>query len=166
MRPSSGWSGMAYTLLRPNLFMQGLLGLAGSIKAEGRFSLAAGDARVSVVDERDNAAAAAAALTEPGHEGRTYTLTGPEALTHAEIAAALSEATGRGVEFVDIPGDAMREALLGMGVPPWQTEGLVEDYAHYHRGEAADAASGVLDATGRPLRRFAEFARDHATAFS
>ena len=159
-------SGMAYTFLRPNLFMQGLLGFGTSIKSDGKFFAAAAGAAISVVDVRDNAAVAAAALTEPGHEGRTYTLTGPEALTHAEMAAAISDAVGRPVTFVDIPPDAMRDALLGMGMPPWQADGLVEDYAHYRRGEAAAVASGVQDATGQPPRAFANFARDHAAAFS
>lgn len=159
-------SGMAYTFLRPNLYMQGLLGFAQSIKSTGQLFAAAADARVSVVDVRDNAAVAAAALTEPGHEGRTYTLTGPQALTHAEMAAAISEAVGRTVTFVDIPPEAMRGALLGLGMPPWQADGLIEDYAHYRRGEAAAVMSGVRDATGRPPRPFSAFARDYAPAFS
>lgn len=159
-------SGMAWTFLRPNLFMQGLLGFKQSIKSEGKFYAAAGDARVSTVDVRDNAAAAAAALTEPGHESRTYDLTGPETLTHAEMAAKLSDATGRAIAFVDIPPDAMRKALGDMGMPPWQADGLVEDYAHYRRGEAAAVTSGVRDATGRPPRGFAEFARNYAAAFA
>jgi len=158
-------SGMAYTFLRPNLFMQGLVSFSRSIRTEGRFYAAARDARISVVDVRDNAAVAAAALTEPGHEGRTYTLTGPAALTHAEMAAGLSEATGRPIAYVDVPPAAMRDALLGMGAPPWQADGLIEDYAHYRRGEAASAASGVQDATGQAPRPFAVFARDYAAAF-
>lgn len=157
-------SGMAYTFIRPNLFMQGLLGFSQSVKAEGRFFAAAGDAKISVVDVRDNAAVAAAALTRLGHEGRTYTLTGPAALTHAEMAAGLSEATGHPIAFVDVP-PAMRDALLGMGMPPRQADGLVEDYAHYRRGEAASVASGVQDATGQAPRPFAAFARDYASAF-
>ena len=159
-------SGMAWTFLRPNLFMQGLLGFAGSIRAEGRFHAAAGDARVSVVDVRDNAAAAAAALTEGGHEGCIYDLSGPEALTHAEMAAKLSEAAGREIAFVDVPPDAMRGALVGTGMPLWQADGLVEDYAHYRRGEAAAVLPGVEDATGQPPRGFSSFARDYAAAFS
>lgn len=159
-------SGMAYTFLRPNLYMQGLLGFSESIRSKGKFFAAADGARVSVVDVRDNAAAAAAALTEPGHEGRTYTLTGPEALTHAEMAASISDAAGRPVTFADIPAEAMRDSLLGMGMPPWQADGLSEDYAHYRRGEAAAVTSGVQDATGKPPRAFAAFARDYAAAFS
>jgi uncharacterized protein YbjT (DUF2867 family) len=159
-------SGLAYTFLRPNLFMQGLLAYRASIVAEGRFFAAAGDARISAVDVRDIAAVAAAALTEPGHEGRTYDITGPEALTHAEMAERLSDALGRRVEFVDVPPDAMRQALIGFGVPVWQADGLIEDYAHYRRGEASAVASGVQDVTGGAPRSFAEFARDYAQAFS
>lgn len=159
-------SGIAYTFLRPNLYMQGLLAFRASVVSTGQFFAAAGDAKVSVVDVRDNAAAAAAALTEPGHEGRIYDLTGPEALTHAEMAAYLSDAVGRRITFVDVSSDAMREALLGAGLPRWQADGLVEDYAHYRRGEASALTSGMQDATGKTPRRFSAFARDYAGAFS
>ena len=158
-------SGMAYTFLRPNLFMQGLIGLRSTIVAKGQFFAAAGDARISVIDVRDIAAAAAAALVEQGHEGKVYDLTGPAALTHAEMAAQLASALGREVAFVDVPPDAMRAALLGTGFPEWQADGIVEDYAHYRRGEASAVTSGVEDATGLSPRTFAEFARDYAPAF-
>jgi uncharacterized protein YbjT (DUF2867 family) len=159
-------SGLAYTFLRPNLFMQALLGFSSTIKSQGRFYAPIGDSKVSVVDVRDNAAVAVAALTGDGHEGQTYTLTGPEALSHAEIAAHLSAATGRTITFVGIPPQAMREAVRQMDMPPWQADGLVEDYAHYDRGEAAAIATGVKDATGAEPRAFAAFARDYAAAFS
>jgi uncharacterized protein YbjT (DUF2867 family) len=146
--------------------MQGLLAFRASIKSTGTFYAAAGDAKVSVVDVRDNAAAAAAALTEPGHQGRTYDLTGPQALTHAEMAAQLSEAVGRPIAFVDIPPEAMQDALLGAGVPLWQAEGLLEDYAHYRRNEASAVRPGVQNATGKQARSFSDFARDYASAFS
>ena len=159
-------SGIAYTFLRPNLFMQGLLAFRGAIASQGKFFAAAGDAKVSVVDVRDNAAAAAAALTGLGHEGRTYDLTGPEALTHAQMAATLSGALGRPVAFADVPPEAMRDALLDAGMPLWQADGLVEDYARYRRGEASAVAPGVRDATGEPPRAFSAFARDYAPAVS
>ncbi|UPL47759.1 SDR family oxidoreductase [Hymenobacter sublimis] len=158
-------SGLAYTFLRPNLFMQGLLAFQGTIAAQGQFFAPVGEARISVVDVRDIAAAAAAALTETGHENRTYDLTGPQALTHADMACALALATDRPVTFLDVPPAAMRGALLGLGMDPWMAEGLVEDYAHYHRGEAATVAPGVQQATGRAPRSFASFARDYAPAF-
>lgn len=159
-------SGIRYTFLRPNLFMQGLLVFRSSIATNGEFFAAAGDAKVSVVDVRDIAAAAAAALTKPGPEGQTYDLTGPEALTHSEMAAQLSDALGRRISFVDITPEAMKAALLGAGLPPWQADGLLEDYAHYRRDEASMVTSGVKEATGAPPRSFAVFARDYGPLFS
>ena len=159
-------SGMAYTFLRPNLFMQGLLGLRETIIGQGKFFAPIGEARISVIDVRDIAAAGAAALAEEGHQGRTYNLTGPQALSHGEMAEKLSRVLGQRIEFVDIPPAAMREALLAAGLPVWQADGLIEDYAHYSRGEAAEVASGVQDATGKPPRCFEDFASDYAQAFS
>lgn len=158
-------SGMAWTFLRPNLFMQGLLHFAGMIREQGMFAAPIGDARVSVVDVRDNAAVAALALTEDGHEGKIYTLTGAEALTHAEMGVRLSATTGRTVRFVDADDDQLRHAMAAAGMPAWQIEGLVEDYAHYMRGEAAALGDGVQAATGRPPLGFNGFAHDYASAF-
>jgi len=159
-------SGLAFTHLRPNLYMQGLLGFRSSIASEGRFFAPAGNARVSVVDVRDIAAVAAAALTQNGHEGKSYDITGPEALTHREMAAQLSEASGKLVSFVDVPDATMRDALLRLGVPEWQADGLIEDYAHYRRGEASEVSTAVQDVTGLPPRSFRDFARDYRQDFS
>lgn len=114
---------------------------------------------------RDIAAVAAKALTESGHEGKTYDITGPEALTHAEMAAQLSETVGKEIKYVDVPPESMRQTLLGFGMPAWQADGLVEDYDHYRRGEAAMMTSTVRDVTGKEPIPFAQFAKDHADKF-
>jgi uncharacterized protein YbjT (DUF2867 family) len=157
--------GIGYTFLRPNLFFQGLLALAKPIAAEGRFFAPIGDTPVSAVDVRDIADVAAAALTQAGHEGATYTLTGPAAVTHAEMATALGAALGREITFIDVPPEAFAGSLHGM-LPPWQVAGLLEDYAHYRRGEAAMVSTAVAEVAGRPAMDFAQFARDYAPAFS
>jgi uncharacterized protein YbjT (DUF2867 family) len=156
--------GLGYTFLRPNLYFQGLLNFRASIVDEGRFYAPIGDARVSAVDVRDIAAAAAIALTEPGHLGATYTITGPASVTHDEMAHAISEAIGRDVAFVDVPPEAFASALQGQ-LPAWQVEGLIEDYAHYARGEAAEVDPTVREITGQEPRDVAEFARDYARHF-
>lgn len=158
-------SGIAYTFLRPNLFMQGLLSFRSTIQVAGRFFAPVGEAVVSVVDVRDIAAVAAAALTEPGHEGQAYDITGPETLTHAQMAAQLSAALGMPVSFVDITEEAMRSTLRAFRFPEWQAEGLIEDYAHYRRGEAALVTSTVWELTGNAARPFSVFARDYRQAF-
>jgi uncharacterized protein YbjT (DUF2867 family) len=159
-------SGMAYTFLRPNLFMQGLLNFRSTIATKNAFYAAIGDAKVSIVDVRDIAEVAVAALTSSEHEGKTHDLTGSQALTHAEMAQAISNAIGRQITFIDIPPDTMLDILLKSNFPTWQAEGLIEDYAHYQRGEAAIIASGVQDATGKAPRSFETFARDYAPMFS
>jgi uncharacterized protein YbjT (DUF2867 family) len=155
--------GLDHTVLRPNLYMQGLFGFAGTVR-QGWFAAPVGTAAVSAIDTRDIADTAAVVLTDPGHSGRTYTLTGPRAVTHDEIARALSDATGRHITFHDASAEQFTATLTGL-LPPWQLAGLVEDYAHYARGEAADVHSTVADITGHPARDVVEFAHDHAAAF-
>lgn len=158
-------SDMTFTFLRPNLFMQGLLGFRSSIVEQDNIFAAVGDASISLVDVRDIAAVAAAALVEPGHEGKIYTLTGPQALTHAEIADELSKALGHQITFIDVPPAAMRAALAGVGFPDWQADGLIEDYAHYSRNEASTIETGIEEVMGKLPRNFADFARDYASYF-
>jgi uncharacterized protein YbjT (DUF2867 family) len=157
--------GLSFTFLRPSLYFQGLLAFQPMIAKEGRFVAPIGDARVSAVDVRDIAAVAAAALAERGHEGKTYRITGPSAVTHAEMADVIAKAIGRSVTFTDVPPEVFAGALGAAGVPPWQVDGLIEDYAHYARGEAAAVHSDVHDVTGVEPRDIGTFARDYARAF-
>lgn len=159
-------SGLAYTFLRPNLFMQGLLGFKEPILKQGKLFAPVGNSKISVVDVRDIARVLAAALTEEGHEGKTYNLTGAEALSHQEMCDKLSATLNRPIQFVDVSPAEMRKALAGIGFPEWQADGLIEDYAHYQRGEAVSVTSDIENVTGRPPHSFAEFARDYAPAFS
>ncbi len=158
-------SGIAYTFLRPNLFMQALLNFRSSLSSPGTLFAAARNAKVSVVDVRDVATLAERALTESGHEGKTYDITGPEALTHAQMAEQLSQALGKPLKYVDVPLEAFREALLSFGLPPWQAEGVVEDYGQYRRGEASLVGSTIRDITGSDPTAFSCFAYDYAAKF-
>jgi hypothetical protein len=87
-------------------------------------------------------------------------------LTFAEMADAFSRAVGRTISFVDVPPESMRSALVDLGLPAWQADGLLEEFAMYRRGEAAEVESGVREALGRPPRSFDEFARDYASLFA
>ena len=158
-------SGIAYTFLRPNLFMQALLNFRAAIVSQGVLYAPAGNGRVSIVDVRDIAAVAERALTEAGHEGKVYEITGPEALTHGEMAATLSHGLGQTVKHVDLSPTAFREALLSFGLPPWQAEGVVEDYEQYRNGEASAISSAVRDVTGQEPHTFGKFAEDYAQKF-
>lgn len=157
-------SGVPYTFVRPNLILQAYLPLAPSIAA-GVLQAPIEESQVSIVDARDIAAVAAAALTEDGHEGHTYDVTGPEAVTHAELAAAFGAAAGHEVRFEPVAPKVFVDTMEQTGMPAWQAEGLAEDYAHYERGEAAGVSSDVERVTGRPARTVRDFAAENAAAF-
>ena len=146
--------------------MQGLLNFRQSIQQQNAFFAAAGDARMSAVDVRDLADVAVAALTTAQHDNKIYALTGPDALTFAEMARQLSRPVGRIITFVGVPPESMRAALADLGFPAWQADGLLEEFAMYRRGEAAGVEPGVREALRRPPRAFDEFARDYAPLFA
>lgn len=158
-------SGIAFTHLRPGPFMQNTLNFAPSIAAEGVFRGAWGDGAMAYVDVRDVAAVAARVLTEDGHEGQAYELTGPEALSPAEIARKLSAAIGRKVRYQDVPPEAVHEAMLSRGMPEWFAAAMVEVMAHTRTGAAARVTQAVFELTGRPPRPYDEFAHEFVSAF-
>ena len=157
-------STVGWTFVRPNLILQAYLPFAPAI-AHGALPAPIGDAAVSVVDARDIAAVAAAALTEDGHVGKTYTVTGPAAVSHADIATALGNAIGRRVRFESIPPKEFIAMVTDAGMPQWQAEGLAEDFAHYDRGEGGAVSPDVQRVTGTNARSVHDFANDYADAF-
>jgi len=157
--------GLTYTFLRPNLYMQGLIAYKDFIHYEGLFYAALGNAAISMVDVRDIAAVAAIALTDAGHENKMYNVTGKEALTHYEMADIFSKVLGKKVTFVDVAPEQMEPALIAAGFPAWQAEGIIEDYAHYARGEAAAVYDDVCDVTGHSAISFEQFVTDHRDIF-
>jgi uncharacterized protein YbjT (DUF2867 family) len=150
-------SGLDQVIVRPNLFLQNVPeSTIPSIDEAGNFYVDAGEARISMVDTRDVAAVAAVALTEPGHAGASYDVTGPEALSYRDVAAKLSGALGREIRYVDAPDQAVRDTLLGFGLDAWFVNALVGLYQDYRRsgvdGYAAQVSNTVVRLTGRPAR--------------
>lgn len=161
---------IAHCILRPNSFLQNLLTYyAPSIRAQGAFYGAMGNARTSYVDVRDIAAVAAKALRSSEHEGKTYELSGPEALTCTEVAERISRHAGIAVRYVDIPAEAQRQAMMDQGMPEWQVTALLE-LQEYYTGGRGGALDGVLQGLlEHPpitidgfLTEFAEEFRGHA----
>jgi len=149
--------GLPYVIVRPNLFLQNIPeSTIPSLDASGNFYADAGQARISMVDTRDVAAVAALPLTEPGHAGAHYDVTGPEALSYADVAAKLTNAMGRRITYVDAPDDAVRQGLLTAGLNEWLVNalvGLYQDYRHSGTdGYAAQVTGTVERLTGRPAR--------------
>jgi uncharacterized protein YbjT (DUF2867 family) len=161
-------SGLAWTHLRPNSFFQNTLFDAPSIAAEGRFYACVADIRFAKIDTRDVGAVAAVCLTEPGHEGKTYNIDGPEALTYADLARKFSDVLGRRIEYIDMPGPEYVELLRRSGFPDWLAQEffLIYGQGPLFAGGAAHTGDVVERLTGRPARTFAQWTREHAALFA
>ena len=151
-------SGLAATILRPVFFMQNLLAMIH----DGAIATAAGDGRVAMVDARDIAAVAVATLTGGGHAGKTYTLTGPQALSFYQVASILSRQTGRPLRHVRVPPDKVRVALQGRGVAAWYADDMAKLHSMLAVGYEEVVTDDIHRVTGRPPRTLAQFAGDHA----
>jgi uncharacterized protein YbjT (DUF2867 family) len=158
-------SGVPYTILQPNFFMQNMFSFAGTIAADGKFCASMKDGKASFVDLRDIAAVAVTALTLPGHESKTYVITGAEAVSFSEIAAKLSAALGKPVTYVDIPRDALIQTLTGYGLPGWQAQGIAELYDWGCEGGGAVITDVVSRVANKKPILFDQFARDFAPVF-
>jgi uncharacterized protein YbjT (DUF2867 family) len=156
-------SGLAFTHLRPSWVMQNFF----SFVAGDAIRLPAGEGRIAFVDARDIAAVAVAALTGPGHEGQAYELTGPEALNHAEVAEQLSVATGRSIVFENVSPEDYEREKIAKGWPRESIDTLLALFAVIRAGTNPDSAATetVETVTGRPPRRFRDFARDYSARF-
>lgn len=159
-------SALEWTSLRPGSFMQNFLRYADTIQGHGAFYGCQGEAPIALVDTRDVAAVAAGCLVQDGHAGKVYEVTGPEALTYAQAAGLLAAALGKPVTYVDVPGEAAREAMVGMGLPGWLADDLVALSALFDSPLGRNVATTVADVTGHPARSFAAFAGEHVSHFA
>jgi uncharacterized protein YbjT (DUF2867 family) len=159
-------SGVPYTFLRANGFMQNLVTYNGdSIRAQRVFYAAQGDGAVSHVDVRDIGAVAVKVLSGRRHEGKAYAVTGPDALTHGQIAGILSRVTGREIRYVNLAPADLKKAMLGSGVPEWSADALLDLQRLYREGKASLVDPAVEQITGRKATSFEQFARDYAVAW-
>ena len=158
-------SGMPYTIIQPNSFYQNMLWSAAAIKSGNAFYLPLGQARQSMVDVRDINAVSAEVLTSSGHEGKTYLITGPEALTGNLLAETLSKVLGRAIQYVDVPLQTTEDSMRKLHMPEWNVKALSDLYAYFATGGAATVTDTVQKLLGRAPITFAEFCRDNRPAF-
>jgi uncharacterized protein YbjT (DUF2867 family) len=158
-------SGMAFTHLRAGEFMPSYFRQVPSIIAKGALFLPMENAKIASIDIGDIAEVAATVLTNPGHEGKIYPLTGPEALSMAEVAEKLSAVTGRRIQYVNVAPDAAKNAQLAAGVPPYIADALAELFAERRKGKESQVFPMVQTILGRQPTSFDEFAARNAAIF-
>jgi uncharacterized protein YbjT (DUF2867 family) len=159
-------SGLAYTILQPYFFMQNVIGQAAAIASQGAVYGNFGSGRLAMVDARDIAAVAVAALAEGGnHRGQTYVITGRAAITHAEAAQTLSSVLGKTIGYVNLPSQQLVKAIASAGTPEWLARDLAllgEEIAAGHFARITDVVEKI---TKRPPISFEQFVQDNAEAF-
>ena len=158
-------SGLAFTHLRAGEFMTAYFRQVPMIAAKGAIFLPMADARIASIDVDDIAEIAAKVLTGSGHEGKTYPLTGPQALTMTEVAEKLSAATGKTIRYINVPPEDARQAQIANGMPPYLADALFELFAERRNGKEAEVWPDAGMLLGRTPTSFDEFARRAAAIF-
>lgn len=158
-------SGLKWTILQPNYFMQNLFSSAPTIKGDGAFYAPLNDGKVAMVDARDIAAVAAKALTTGGHEGKTYYVSGPAALPFADLAAIFTKKLGKTVKYVNVPPADFKKSLLSAGIPEWFASDFVALYGAFAQNYGAQVSTTVKDVTGKPARDVESFIGENVSAF-
>src|SRR5215204_7164459 len=158
-------SGLPYTLLRPTTFMQNTLATVPTVSSEGRIYQPFKDGKLGMIDVRDIGEVAAKVLTEEGHEGKSYTMTGPAAISFYEVAEALSEVLGKEVRYVNISLEDAKRAMLNMGLSEWRAEVLIEYAKAHSEGYSNFTTEEVEQLTGHRATSYKEFATDFERVF-
>jgi uncharacterized protein YbjT (DUF2867 family) len=159
-------SGVHFVILRPTFSMANLLASAEAIRYTGRLFAPAGDAGISMVHPQDVAAVASVALNEDGHDGETYTLTGPEAITFGQVAGYLWGALGREIEYLNVPDEAALQSMTEQGLPEFVAAQIVTVFGILRGGAQERTTDTVRALTGQWPRGVAEFARDNERLFA
>jgi uncharacterized protein YbjT (DUF2867 family) len=157
-------SGLAWNVIRPNWFMQNFhtFWLHG-IQTAGQIFLPVGDAKGSFIDTRDIAAVATKLLSSDEFVNAEYDLTGSESLDHNQVAAILSKAAGRTIGYTNISEEAMRQGLLGAGLPADYTEFLLVILGAFKAGYSAGITDSVQRITGKAPILLEQYAQDFKT---
>jgi len=158
-------AGIPLTVLYPGAFMSNAFYWRETIRATGKVFSNYGDGKLSPVHPRDIAAIAVRALTTLGHEGKCYTITGPEALSVGEQVKILANAVGKPIEYIPVPDETIQAGMEKAGLPSPLISALLAFAAFIRSGKAAQVFPTVHEVTGRQPFTFSDWARENATAF-
>jgi len=159
-------SGLPYTIIKPNFLMQNTMLAAQTVISDDAVYLPFSDSKIGMVDVRDIGEAVVKVLTSDGHENKIYRLTGPASISMHDVAADLSQALGKEVNYVAVPLEAAQEAMLSMGMPEWVAKAYTEYFKMYSAGWGDYTTHDIEQLTGHPARSYQTFVQDFAQVFS
>jgi uncharacterized protein YbjT (DUF2867 family) len=161
-------SGISFTFLRPNFFMQNFINFFSStIRNQNALYLPVGEGKVSFVDVRDIAAVAAKILVEDDgqHKGKAYNITGPAAICYGDATEILSNELGKKITYVNISDEDARNGMKAMGLDKWFIDSMIELYDISRKGYASDISSAVEQIIGRKSISFSQFVKENIASF-
>ena len=158
-------SGLRYTLVRPNFFMQNMLHLTASIVEQDKFFMPMRAGQVGIVDVRDVARFVLTVLTQPGYEDKTCEITGPELVSFHDVAGQLSEVMGREISYVDVPPEDFKQSLLQWVSDDWYVETVSELFELIAQGSGALLNDEYARVTGKEPTTLRRFFRDYSSFF-
>jgi len=158
-------SGLTWSIVRPNYFLNNVMMFAPTVSADSKFmSPIAPDAPIAMIDVRDTADCTVAVMSEPGHDGKTYYLTGA-VITLNQVAAELSRVLGREITFINVPWEGAKAAMEKQGMPDWLIAHMGGLAPFVSDGGMGGPSDWVEKLSGHPPRTLADFLVEHKAAF-
>nr|WP_284313673.1 NmrA family NAD(P)-binding protein [Labrys miyagiensis] len=158
-------SGIAYTVLKPHFFDQNFAMIAPTVASQGMIYFPLADGRNSFVDTRDISELAAKVLTTSGHEGKTYTVTGPASISMNEVATTIGEVIGKDVKYTALPFEGARRSFEEMRIDEWSINSMKDYMAAFGSGWGDFVSDDFERVMGKAPRSFKQFASDFAGLF-
>jgi len=158
-------SGLRWTSIKPTFFMQNLMMAASSVKSDGNIYWDWAHGKAGMIDVRDVAESAVGALTGKAEQGKEYILTGPESVSMYDVATSFTKELGRQVNYIPVPHEASKNAMMGMGFPEFIVDGYIELNEGFTNGFADTANKNVEALTGHPARSVNNFTSDFKEYF-
>ena len=158
-------SGLAWTMIKPNFYMQNLLASAGTIKDQGKIFLPMGEGKTGMIDTTDVGTVIAKVLSEDGHESMNHEITGPEILSFYEVAEIFSSALGKQVDYVDVPMDAYKETLGQFLTNQWHLDAVIDLFKGIAEGGIEDKTNTFNELTGETPKSLSQFLAENSFIF-
>ena len=158
-------SGLAWTMIKPNFYMQNLLASAGTIKDQGKIFLPMGDGKTGMIDTTDVGTVIAKVLSEDGHESMNHEITGPEILSFYEVAEIFSQVLGKQVDYVDVPMDAYKETLGQFLTNQWHLDAVIDLFKGIAEGGIEDKTNTFNELTGETPKSLSQFLAENSFIF-
>ena len=158
-------SGLAWTMIKPNFYMQNLLASAGTIKDQGKIFLPMGEGKTGMIDTTDVGTVIAKVLSEDGHESMNHEITGPEILSFYEVAEIFSKALGKQVDYVDVPMDAYKETLGQFLTNQWHLDAVIDLFKGIAEGGIEDKTDTFNELTGETPKSLSQFLAENSFIF-